>query len=663
MGRRAKKRSGAAAAEPVDEDAAVRRGASVKAIRTWDDVEHESADEFDAAKDRVLIGHTKRRGRRGRGNDSDESDQEVLGVRTAGGSSDEASSDDGDGDNAAFYSDSDANGSDVDEAGAMEDGAWGKQKHNYYDADDIGTDTDDDEAAAKEEEEEALRLQRQQLEALDEGDFIDELGAQLGVDAGGASRLVSTVDDSAQTLLDLDSVALDGALDMSDAKRQALLRLPEREKLKVLQAESPELLSLAADMKAQWTAVRDQIKPVLDRAAALGVRADDHPALAFYAARFQLAMSYVNNIAVYLALKASTPEQRAGTALRDHPVIGAIVEFRRRLEMMDALQERLAPLLDLFAEELASGSVSIDDAAASDVEMADAVPVARAEESRKQKSASQEKPHADKPRAASRRKASKSTAQFLSAAAAAPTDSYRELQAMLKKGKRKHKQAQSAHIGSWDALEDGDLGDQDRLEDADAEDKARAIRRLRNHAKRVVQARGRREARGKVSGDADLPYKSRSESLRLDGSGGVAQDGGDDLGADLGMDLDSDVGEAPKDDYYSQVVQRKAQEQAAKDERRQEQWRHMVAANQAEEAAVDDAAKRSVNYQILKNKGLLPRRAKDNRNPRVKRRKRYEKAQKKLGSAVAQVRSLEGNYGGEATGIKPALSRSTRFAH
>ncbi|KAJ1844358.1 hypothetical protein LPJ70_002983, partial [Coemansia sp. RSA 2708] len=103
MGRRAKKRSGAAATEPVDEDAAVRRGASVKAIRTWDDVEHESADEFDAAKDRVLIGHTKRRGRRGRGNDSDESDQEVLGVRTAGGSSDEASSDDGDGDNAAFY--------------------------------------------------------------------------------------------------------------------------------------------------------------------------------------------------------------------------------------------------------------------------------------------------------------------------------------------------------------------------------------------------------------------------------------------------------------------------------------------------------------------------------------------------------------------------------
>ncbi|KAJ2136908.1 something about silencing protein 10, partial [Coemansia sp. RSA 637] len=93
----------------------------------------------------------------------------------------------------------------------------------------------------------------------------------------------------------------------------------------------------------------------------------------------------------------------------------------------------------------------------------------------------------------------------------------------------------------------------------------------------------------------------------------------------------------------------------------QEQWRRMADANAAQDAAVDDEAKRSVNYQILKNKGMMPRRSKDNRNPRVKRRKRYEKAQKKLSSSTAQVRSQEGNYGGEATGIKSSLSRSTRF--
>ncbi|KAJ1849473.1 something about silencing protein 10, partial [Coemansia sp. RSA 2703] len=79
------------------------------------------------------------------------------------------------------------------------------------------------------------------------------------------------------------------------------------------------------------------------------------------------------------------------------------------------------------------------------------------------------------------------------------------------------------------------------------------------------------------------------------------------------------------------------------------------------EAAVDGAAKRGVNYQILKNKGLMPRRTKEQRNPRVKRRMRFEKAKKKLGSAVVQARVPASSYGGEATGIKTALSRSTRF--
>ncbi|KAJ1763861.1 something about silencing protein 10 [Coemansia sp. RSA 451] len=635
MGRRAKTRSGKKEAV-VDEEAAIRAGASVKAIRTLDDVEQESADEFDTAKDRVLMGHTRHSAI------SDESDQEVLGVRVAGGSSDNDSGSDDDGE--AFYSDSDNEKAPV----WGDDGAWGKQKHNYYDADDIGSDSADDEVAAREEEEEALRLQRKHVEALDEGDFIDELGVQLGV-GSGTSRLVAADDGSAQ--LDLNSITL-GAQDMSAAQRAALLRLPVSEKLRVLQAESPELLSLVADMRAQRASIRDEIAPVLQRASALGVRTDDHPALAFYAAKFQLAMSYINNIAVYLVMKASTHEQRAGVALREHPVIGALVEFRRRLEMMDALQDRLAPLLELFAEELASGSVgsganevaseseaqkaisgSTDAGSdASDVEMADVSQPAR-----------------PKKRAAPKK--SRKPSLFLEPAAESG-DSYSELQALLKKSRSRTKAA----VG-WDTLLDGDLGDQDRLADEDAEDKARAIRRLRNHAKRVVQARSKREAREHISGDTDVPYKSRVERQR--GDAPRTQQNAD---LDQGMDLDDQDDSAPaEDDYYAEIVQRKQRAAAEKEARVQEQWRRMADANAAQDAAVDDEAKRSVNYQILKNKGMMPRRSKDNRNPRVKRRKRYEKAQKKLSSSTAQVRSQEGNYGGEATGIKSSLSRSTRF--
>ncbi|KAJ2879893.1 something about silencing protein 10 [Coemansia aciculifera] len=100
---------------------------------------------------------------------------------------------------------------------------------------------------------------------------------------------------------------------------------------------------------------------------------------------------------------------------------------------------------------------------------------------------------------------------------------------------------------------------------------------------------------------------------------------------------------------------------AEKQARLEVQWQHMVEANVAGEAAVEGEVKHNVNYQTLKNRGLVPKHAKEQRNPRVKRRNRYEQAKKKPNSSATQVRALEGNYGGEATGIKAHLSRSTRF--
>ncbi|KAJ1999157.1 something about silencing protein 10, partial [Coemansia thaxteri] len=471
-GRSKKQRSGSRpAAAPVDEDVAVRRAASVKAIKTWDDVEHDSADDFDHSRDKVLVGYDRRLAKHDGSSDFD-SDEEVLRV------------------GAAASSESDASDSGDDDDAQAADGAWGSHKANYYNADDIGTDTDDDEAAAKEEEEEALRLQKRQLADLDEADFIDDFSTQLGVsstadDRRSAARLVAAVDDS-HAQIDL---AADDSFDLSSAKRAALERLPEKEKLRVIEAEAPELLSLAADVESHWITVRCEIKPVLDRATALGVRADDHPALAFYTAKFQLLMSYLNNIAVYLVMKASTADERGHVELRDHPVIATIVEFRRRLALMDALQERLAPLLALFADELEAG---VFTAAADPVPIADELPAAEAPSKRSKKI---------KPT-----KPSKGTTAdnrpFLQGAPPV-ADSYAELQAMLRR-ERGTKSRQPAA-----ALDDADLGEADQLDADDVDDKARASRRLRHHAKRITQARAKRGGRDALSGDADVPYKDR----------------------------------------------------------------------------------------------------------------------------------------------------------
>ncbi|KAJ1988187.1 something about silencing protein 10 [Coemansia spiralis] len=673
--------------EPIDEDALVRKRASVKAIKTWNDVAHDSEDEFDASRDKVLLEYENKVSKRNNKASDYESDEEVFGVTMADSFSEAGESEDDV--DADFYSDENEDTKDGGSGPQIEEGAWGKQKYNYYDADDIGTDSDDDEAAAKEEEEEALRLQKQQLEMLDEEDFMDGFSAQLGVSTADSasssiSRLVSSVDDS-QAHIDLDKISLsiDGAFDISDAKHQALLGLPEKEKLKIIQAESPELLSLVDDMKRYWIGVRSDIKPIIDKAASLGVSGDDHPALAFYTVKYQLLMSYLNNIAVYLVIKASTAEERGGVELRDHPVIASIVEFRRRLEMMDALQHKLTPLLDLFADELASGAVgakaAISGADKKSANAANSVFIDDSDSEMVVDMPGQEQIELTSKSKNKRRNKSKESEAFLKSVAMPVADSYAELQRMLKKekkGDKKHRKSREQTIDSWEALTDGDFGEQEHFDENDAKDKERAIRRLRHHAKRIAQARSKRDNKTKLTGDMDVPYKDRkaSERLRFDDKTAdeirkQASRYGDDL--DMGMDLDSNVGEADdgqgsdngdNDDYYKEVLSSKAKKDAEKQARKQAHWKMMVEANEAEDAAVDDNAKRNVNYQILKNKGMMPRRTKEQRNPRVKRRKRYETAKKKLSSTVAQVRTQEGAYGGEATGIKANLTRSTRFA-
>lgn len=80
-----------------------------------------------------------------------------------------------------------------------------------------------------------------------------------------------------------------------------------------------------------------------------------------------------------------------------------------------------------------------------------------------------------------------------------------------------------------------------------------------------------------------------------------------------------------------------------------------------EEEMLPDGSKRQINYEILKNKGLTPHRKKEQRNPRVKHRNKYEKAKKKIKSIKRIVVRQEGPYGGEITGIKTKLSRSIKF--
>lgn len=123
------------------------------------------------------------------------------------------------------------------------------------------------------------------------------------------------------------------------------------------------------------------------------------------------------------------------------------------------------------------------------------------------------------------------------------------------------------------------------------------------------------------------------------------------------------VGE--EEDYYGLVSARSAAKKAQK-----AAFAESIAADRNELRRIDGEGelgkadgKRAITYAIEKNKGLAPRRKKDVRNPRVKKRKKYEDKKKKLSSIRKVYKGGEekGGYGGEKTGIKKGLVRSVKL--
>ncbi|KAH9506196.1 Something about silencing protein 10 [Dermatophagoides farinae] len=75
----------------------------------------------------------------------------------------------------------------------------------------------------------------------------------------------------------------------------------------------------------------------------------------------------------------------------------------------------------------------------------------------------------------------------------------------------------------------------------------------------------------------------------------------------------------------------------------------------------DIGEKRAITYEMEKNKGLTPKRKREQRNPRVKYRKKYEKAVIRRKGQVRQPRKEVQKYGGEVTGINVRAVKSVKF--
>lgn len=235
----------------------------------------------------------------------------------------------------------------------------------------------------------------------------------------------------------------------------------------------------------------------------------------------------------------------------------------------------------------------------------------------------------------------------------------------------------SAKTTARDKDSDSDFGEQTALNPQEAAEKAKRKKSLRFYTSQITQKANKRDAAGRdAGGDADLPYrerlKERQARLNAEAEARGKKPKTSTQSETLGGPSDDEDPAAAQDlrdgsgseDYYDLVAARSADKKAAK--------AALAAANAEAEkqgavVRVVDAetgdGKRAISYAIEKNKGLAPRRKKDVRNPRVKKRKKFEEKRKKLGSIRQVYKGGEGRggYGGEKTGISTRLVKSVKL--
>ncbi|KAF9331380.1 hypothetical protein BG006_005746 [Podila minutissima] len=645
-------------------------GSRVNAVNTWDDMEHDSEDDFHDNRGSVLLDHEQDIRRRQQHGDDEGSEEEVFGLDD--GEDDEEDEDD--------MSDlGDIGGEQEDSEEDIDKASWGKNKRSYYNADEI----ESDEETAKAEEEEALRLQKKRLADMSEEDFAPEEEETAWGAAAGRGILGDKDADRAliegfeKELQGIDLLkAKQGGVVVEKIAKAGVSKLSKQEILKVLQNQSPELLELVEEFKEKIESLQ-AVAEVLELAGALPKPLPETQApMPFLRLKYQTLINYLTNIAFYIALKTS-PETAAAD-LRDHPVIDALLELKTSIGKLEKLEEKKAvreSMEDLL--ELLEGG---DESEGEDEEDQDEEDQKNAEDLKRL-----EKELAKAKRAAKAvKKKSKETTKTPFEYNVDLEDDFVSHSKKSKKSASTTKSISSDNKKKRSRLEN-DYGDLDELLDVDVEDKVQKKKSLRDYVAKLDQNANKRSKILRGSGDTDIPYRERfkdrqeqlkrqavksapaPENAELDDLDWSAKDladarrvdGNDDdvFSGDERSGRGHGGGNSDGEDYYQEVVKDKEAKKAA----RKALNENIEQSTSFEDTSMDPNDKRSISWQILKNKGLTPHRKKEQRNPRVKHRNKYETAKKKIKSVKRVFTRLEGSYGGEKTGIKTGLARSVKF--
>lgn len=188
--------------------------------------------------------------------------------------------------------------------------AWGKKKKAYYSSEYVDTDyttlTEKDEKQAKIEEEEAKIIQKRIAKELDDVDF---------------------------SLTPLAEEKTESKEETTNVIKTDISKLSKRQKLELLEKESPEFLVLLQDIKDQLTEIKSTLTPYLKL-----MKTDnysDNAVFQFIQKKYQTALHYSINIMFYLTLKSKR------LFFNSHPVIKRLAQYRQLLNQMNSIQEQV----------------------------------------------------------------------------------------------------------------------------------------------------------------------------------------------------------------------------------------------------------------------------------------------------------------------------------
>lgn len=523
-------------------------------------------------------------------------------------------------------------------------GAWGKSKKDLYNADQIETEAD-----ALEEEQETKRLQQKHLQTMNEEDFgFDETE---WADSGEGQEDATKNDTEVTEVLPQAEITDD---------------MSEEEKLKILKSRYPEFEPLAKDFVDLQPTHRN-LKQAAETAEKAHNTEDEAAPIAVV--KFRALSAYLGTIGMYFMLLASPSEDASGklsplspAQLRGHPVMGSLVKFRKVWENVKGLT----------IPEVSEGKDEQETEEVIQTEQPEPTKTKKTEKKRKDTQEQKQTKKLSKAQRAAQTEAEARRAEKLRETEANLAD----LSTLATDASKKRK-TQKTKASAKNA-EDSDFGDEDALTAKEAEEKAKQKRSLRFYTSQIAQKANKRNAAGRdAGGDTDIPYrerlKDRQERLNAEAErrGKQQPAKGEQLGGEsdeedykMADKIRGDESGSDDDDYYDMVAARSKQR---KDEKKTRAEAHAEAARQGGQVAVQEEigpdGKRAITYQIEKNKGLAPKRNKDARNPRVKKRKRFEDKKKKLGSIRQQYKGGEGRggYGGELTGIKKNLVKSVKL--